>query len=233
MATRKTTMSELERARVYRPGAPTTTAEREAALRLQPPGGRFAGPRTGPKIPRLYDEQIYTPPPSMYSNPAADARTAPPKLVKDANALISGAAPPSLKGSAEFNAAVKQMRESSNFLRLSTLSTKTKDPGYVVGGQRRIAELQSAQAKLRELVASDKSPIKLARKKLDAYAKEEISKTLQQRMSVQSVLAQYRAKQRDAMRVNAEVSTGRRPRRSAGSVIPRMPGLLTQTTRRS
>jgi len=189
-----------------------------------------------PIPPKVNDKLIYQPPPTIVGSGQTDGtlRYDPSPNLRTANMLISGNAPPTLQGSAEFNAAIAKLKESQNFLRPSNLTGKKHvEPGYVVGGQARIAALGEVKQSLKGVpTTGPSSGISMARDKLALYIKGQTWKANDQRSAAQSALAPLRASQRAAIQANQAVSSGRKPRRSAAAVIPNMMSLLSPGSRR-
>ncbi len=135
-------------------------------------------------------------------------------------------------GQGKFGESMRKLQESEKFLAPTNLTgdPKTK-PQYVVGTQARIAALKSASSSLRALNLKGPSE-RTAANQLQSNIKSNLELAQGQRNEVQSVLAEFRARQRAAIKTNQEVSSGRRPRRSGAATIPNIPGLLTQRTKR-
>lgn len=159
--------------------------------------------------------------PQTIGNPASYGHNGPPP--PGANNILQGGGPP------KFRDSIAELVRSENFLETTNLTGKKKDPStYVVGTQARIAALRSARSQLQGVSTNGRGQ-GAAKSTVLRSIEQNLKLAQSQRNQVQNVLGEFRAKQRAAQRVNAEVQSGRRPRRSGGAVIPNLPGLLGPT----
>lgn len=166
------------------------------------------------------DIPIFEPIPQTVGNPAGYSRGGTPP--RGANEALQGGGPP------KFRDAMAELTRSENFLEVTNLTGKKRDPStYVTGTQARISALRSARSQLQGFAGPGGTGT--AAKTVLGSIEKNLKLAMNQRNAVQNVLGEFRAKQRAAQRVNAEVQSGRRPRRSGAAVIPNLPGLLGPT----
>ncbi|MFM9878025.1 MAG: hypothetical protein ACKVOG_09325 [Rhodoglobus sp.] len=160
--------------------------------------------------------------PQNVANPTSYGRGG--NAAPGADAILQGRA-----AEEKFGRTLATLQKSESFLETSNLTGKKKDPAtYVVGTQARIAALRSARSSLQAISPSGVGQ-RAAQSTLQRNIEQNLKLAQNQRNQVQNVLGEFRAKQRAAQRVNAEVQSGRRPRRSGGAVIPNLPGFLSPT----